>query len=110
MSNEVIGRSVQGRPIALARIGDPEAPDGEEPADGCEDGAARDHEIGTLAPDAGDGRALLTAHAGEAPADPVDGGEIQTGAVDPGAVVADKANMNSPIVKPLLNPPTAKAG
>jgi len=26
VSDEVIGRSVQGRPIALARIGDPEAP------------------------------------------------------------------------------------
>jgi ribose transport system substrate-binding protein len=30
--------------------------------------------------------------------------------LDPGAVVADKANMGSPVVKPLLNPPTAKAG
>jgi ribose transport system substrate-binding protein len=30
--------------------------------------------------------------------------------LDPGAVVADKSNMNSPVVKPLLNPPTAKAG
>jgi ribose transport system substrate-binding protein len=30
--------------------------------------------------------------------------------LDPGAVVADKANMNSAAVKPLLNPPTAKAG
>ena len=29
--------------------------------------------------------------------------------LDPGAVVADKANMGSPTVKPLLNPPTAKA-
>jgi ribose transport system substrate-binding protein len=29
--------------------------------------------------------------------------------LDPGAVVADKANMGSPVVKPLLNPPTAKA-
>ena len=29
--------------------------------------------------------------------------------LDPGAVVADKANMNTPAVKPLLNPPTAKA-
>jgi ribose transport system substrate-binding protein len=29
--------------------------------------------------------------------------------LDPGAVVADKGNMNSPVVKPLLNPPTAKA-
>jgi ribose transport system substrate-binding protein len=30
--------------------------------------------------------------------------------LDPGAVVADKQNMGSPEVKPLLNPPTAKAG
>jgi ribose transport system substrate-binding protein len=30
--------------------------------------------------------------------------------LDPGAVVADKGNMGSPAVKPLLNPPTAKAG
>ena len=30
--------------------------------------------------------------------------------LDPGAVVADKANMNSDVVRPLLNPPTAKAG
>ena len=29
--------------------------------------------------------------------------------LDPGAVVADKGNLNSPAVKPLLNPPTAKA-
>ena len=29
--------------------------------------------------------------------------------LDPGAVVADKGNMGSPTVKPLLNPPTAKA-
>jgi len=29
--------------------------------------------------------------------------------LDPGAVVADKANMGTPAVKPLLNPPTAKA-
>jgi ribose transport system substrate-binding protein len=29
--------------------------------------------------------------------------------LDPGAVVADKANSGSPAVKPLLNPPTAKA-
>jgi ribose transport system substrate-binding protein len=29
--------------------------------------------------------------------------------LDPGAVVADKQNLNSPAVKPLLNPPTAKA-
>jgi ribose transport system substrate-binding protein len=29
--------------------------------------------------------------------------------LDPGAVVADKSNMGSPSVKPLLNPPTAKA-
>ena len=29
--------------------------------------------------------------------------------LDPGAVVADKANMGSTRVKPLLNPPTAKA-
>lgn len=29
--------------------------------------------------------------------------------LDPGAVVADKSNMASPAVKPLLNPPTAKA-
>jgi ribose transport system substrate-binding protein len=29
--------------------------------------------------------------------------------LDPGAVVADKSNMGSPVVKPLLNPPTAKA-
>ncbi len=29
--------------------------------------------------------------------------------LDPGAVVADKGNMESPLVKPLLNPPTAKA-
>src|SRR3954451_9160712 len=29
--------------------------------------------------------------------------------LDPGAVVADKANMESAAVKPLLNPPTAKA-
>jgi len=29
--------------------------------------------------------------------------------LDPGAVVADKQNMGSPAVKPLLNPPTAKA-
>jgi len=29
--------------------------------------------------------------------------------LDPGAVVADKTNMESPLVKPLLNPPTAKA-
>jgi len=29
--------------------------------------------------------------------------------LDPGAVVADKGNMSSPVVKPLLNPPTAKA-
>lgn len=29
--------------------------------------------------------------------------------LDPGAVVATKANMNDPTVKPLLNPPTAKA-
>ena len=30
--------------------------------------------------------------------------------LDPGAVVADKANMNSDVVKPLLNPPTERAG
>jgi ribose transport system substrate-binding protein len=30
--------------------------------------------------------------------------------LDPGAVVADKANMNEPAVKQLLTPPTAKAG
>jgi ribose transport system substrate-binding protein len=30
--------------------------------------------------------------------------------LDPGAVVADKANMGSAAVRPLLNPPTAKAG
>ena len=30
--------------------------------------------------------------------------------IDPGAVVADKANMNQPDVKLLLEPPTAKAG
>jgi ribose transport system substrate-binding protein len=30
--------------------------------------------------------------------------------LDPGAVVADKKNMGSAVVKPLLNPPTAKAG
>jgi ribose transport system substrate-binding protein len=29
--------------------------------------------------------------------------------LDPGAVVADKGNMNTPVVKPLLNPPTTKA-
>jgi ribose transport system substrate-binding protein len=29
--------------------------------------------------------------------------------LDPGAVVADRSNMDSPAVKPLLNPPTAKA-
>jgi ribose transport system substrate-binding protein len=29
--------------------------------------------------------------------------------LDPGAVVADKSNMETPAVKPLLNPPTAKA-
>jgi ribose transport system substrate-binding protein len=29
--------------------------------------------------------------------------------LDPGAVVADKTNMNTPAVKQLLNPPTAKA-
>jgi ribose transport system substrate-binding protein len=29
--------------------------------------------------------------------------------LDPGAVVADKSNMGSPAVKPLLHPPTAKA-
>jgi ribose transport system substrate-binding protein len=29
--------------------------------------------------------------------------------LDPGAVVADKSNMNTPAVKQLLNPPTAKA-
>ncbi len=29
--------------------------------------------------------------------------------LDPGAVVADKSNMESALVKPLLNPPTAKA-
>src|SRR5919197_910513 len=29
--------------------------------------------------------------------------------LDPGAVVADKSNMGSPTVSPLLNPPTAKA-
>jgi len=29
--------------------------------------------------------------------------------LDPGAVVADKSNLDSPAVKPLLNPPTAKA-
>jgi ribose transport system substrate-binding protein len=29
--------------------------------------------------------------------------------LDPGAVVATKANLNDPTVKPLLNPPTAKA-
>jgi ribose transport system substrate-binding protein len=29
--------------------------------------------------------------------------------LDPGAVVADKGNLSSPAVKPLLNPPTAKA-
>jgi ribose transport system substrate-binding protein len=29
--------------------------------------------------------------------------------LDPGAVVADKSNMGSPAVQPLLNPPTAKA-
>jgi ribose transport system substrate-binding protein len=29
--------------------------------------------------------------------------------LDPGAVVADKANMDTPAVKPLLSPPTAKA-
>ena len=30
--------------------------------------------------------------------------------IDPGAVVADKANMNQPDVRLLLEPPTAKAG
>ena len=30
--------------------------------------------------------------------------------LDPGAVVADKSNMDTAAVKPLLNPPTAKAG
>jgi ribose transport system substrate-binding protein len=30
--------------------------------------------------------------------------------LDPGAVVADKQNMNDPTVKQLLTPPTAKAG
>ncbi|MET0908665.1 MAG: ABC transporter substrate-binding protein [Ilumatobacteraceae bacterium] len=29
--------------------------------------------------------------------------------LDPGAVVADKGNMGTPVVKPLLNPPTTKA-
>jgi ribose transport system substrate-binding protein len=29
--------------------------------------------------------------------------------LDPGAVVADKANMGTPVVRPLLNPPTTKA-
>ena len=30
--------------------------------------------------------------------------------LDPGAVLADKANMDEPAVKQLLTPPTAKAG
>ena len=30
--------------------------------------------------------------------------------LDPGAVLADKSNMNEPAIKQLLTPPTAKAG
>src|SRR6185437_7897259 len=76
-------------------IGDPEAPDGEEPADGRQYGAARDHEVGPLPPDAGDGRPLLPAHAGEALADPVDGGEVQARPVDARAVVARQLEMHT---------------
>jgi ribose transport system substrate-binding protein len=37
-------------------------------------------------------------------------GRIPPREIDPGAVVADKANLNNPEVKSLLEPPTAKAG
>lgn len=37
-------------------------------------------------------------------------GSLQPDALDPGAVLAEKSNMNQPAVKQLLNPPTAKAG
>jgi ribose transport system substrate-binding protein len=37
-------------------------------------------------------------------------GTLQPDALDPGAVLAEKSNMNDPAVKQLLNPPTAKAG
>lgn len=37
-------------------------------------------------------------------------GRIPPRDIDPGAVVADKANMGSPEVKFLLEPPTGKAG
>jgi ribose transport system substrate-binding protein len=37
-------------------------------------------------------------------------GGIPPASIDPGAVVADKDNMNNPEVKALLEPPTAKAG
>jgi len=38
------------------------------------------------------------------------GGTLQPDSLDPGAVLAEKSNMNEPAVKQLLNPPTAKAG
>jgi ribose transport system substrate-binding protein len=37
-------------------------------------------------------------------------GAIEPNALDPGAVLAEKSNMNQPAVKALLHPPTAKAG
>ena len=37
-------------------------------------------------------------------------GNTQPDALDPGAVLADKSNMNQPAVDQLLHPPTAKAG
>jgi len=37
-------------------------------------------------------------------------GGIPPASIDPGAVVADQANMNDPAVKQLLEPPTAQAG
>jgi ribose transport system substrate-binding protein len=37
-------------------------------------------------------------------------GGIPPASIDPGAVVADKSNMNNPEVKALLEPPTAQAG
>ena len=36
-------------------------------------------------------------------------GNVPPRKLDPGAVLADKANMGTAEVKPLLNPPTAKA-
>jgi ribose transport system substrate-binding protein len=36
-------------------------------------------------------------------------GSLPPPKLDPGAVVATKANADDPTVKPLLNPPTAKA-